>query len=92
MYAGLLMAGLGLAIVSRNECRLALTALLWFVLDKKVGQLPAALAFVGVMFCDQGRGWACGRWHSGGDFCSGQQPGRSIPPPTHPGAAPAGGV
>jgi len=41
MYGGLLCAGLGLAIVSRNECRLALTALLWLVLDRKVGRVGA---------------------------------------------------
>lgn len=37
MYAGLIMGSLGLAIITRNECRLALAALLWFVLEQKVG-------------------------------------------------------
>jgi hypothetical protein len=37
MYAGLLMAGFGVSIITRNECRLALTALLWLVLERKVG-------------------------------------------------------
>lgn len=36
MYSGLIMAGIGLAAITRNECRLALTALLWVVLEQKV--------------------------------------------------------
>jgi hypothetical protein len=36
MYGGLLMAALGLAAITRNECRLALSGLLWLVLEQKV--------------------------------------------------------
>lgn len=35
-YGGLLMAAFGLAVITRSETRLALAALLWFVLDRKV--------------------------------------------------------
>lgn len=37
MYGGLLLGSLGLAILTRNESRLALVAVLWFVLENKVG-------------------------------------------------------
>jgi protein-S-isoprenylcysteine O-methyltransferase Ste14 len=36
MYGGLLMASLGLSAITNNECRLALSFLLWFVLEQKV--------------------------------------------------------
>lgn len=36
MYGGLIMACLGLAAISRNECRVALSFLLWWVLENKV--------------------------------------------------------
>jgi protein-S-isoprenylcysteine O-methyltransferase Ste14 len=36
-YSGLLMAAFGIAIITRSETRLAVAALLWFVLDRKVG-------------------------------------------------------
>eukprot|EP00775_Hariotina_reticulata_P007027 gene7027-7241_t len=36
MYGGLLMASFGLAVVTRNETRMALAALLWVVLEQKV--------------------------------------------------------
>jgi protein-S-isoprenylcysteine O-methyltransferase Ste14 len=36
MYAGLLMASLGLSAITNNECRLALSFLLWWVLEQKV--------------------------------------------------------
>lgn len=36
MDGGLLMAAFGLAVITRNETRLALAALLWFLLEKKV--------------------------------------------------------
>jgi protein-S-isoprenylcysteine O-methyltransferase Ste14 len=39
MYGGLLMASFGLAIVTRNETRMALAALLWVVLEQKVCRL-----------------------------------------------------
>jgi protein-S-isoprenylcysteine O-methyltransferase Ste14 len=35
-YGGLLMAAFGIAIITRSETRLAVAALLWFVLDRKV--------------------------------------------------------
>jgi len=44
MYGGLLMAALGLAAITRNECRLALTGLLWLVLEQKVQFEEKALA------------------------------------------------
>ncbi|KAF8072570.1 hypothetical protein HT031_000230 [Scenedesmus sp. PABB004] len=37
MYAGLLAAAFGLAVITRNETRLAMAALLWAVLERKVG-------------------------------------------------------
>lgn len=36
MYGGLLMAAFGLAVITRSETRLAMAALLWVVLEKKV--------------------------------------------------------
>jgi protein-S-isoprenylcysteine O-methyltransferase Ste14 len=36
LYAGLLMVAFGLAVVTRNETRLAMAALLWLLLEKKV--------------------------------------------------------
>ncbi len=39
MYGGLLLGSLGLAVLTRNESRLALVAVLWFVLENKVGGL-----------------------------------------------------
>ena len=35
MYGGLAMASLGLAAVTQSETRLALAALLWFILERK---------------------------------------------------------
>lgn len=43
MYAGLLMVGFGLAAITRNECRLALTVLLWVVLEQKVSNSSTAM-------------------------------------------------
>lgn len=42
LYAGLLMGAFGLAVITRNETRLAMAALLWAVLEKKVGVLQSA--------------------------------------------------
>lgn len=36
MYAGLLLAALGLAALSRSETRMALTVLLFWILEQKV--------------------------------------------------------
>ncbi|PNH00185.1 hypothetical protein TSOC_014007 [Tetrabaena socialis] len=36
MYGGLLLAALGLAVLTRNETRLAITAVLWWVLENMV--------------------------------------------------------
>ena len=47
MYGGLLMAALGLAAITRNECRLALTGLLWLVLEQKVSRMLAEAAVLG---------------------------------------------
>lgn len=35
-YGGLLMAAFGIAIITRSETRLAMAAVLWFVLHQKV--------------------------------------------------------
>lgn len=43
MYGGLLLGSLGLAILTRNESRLALVAVLWFVLENKVALEEKAL-------------------------------------------------
>jgi protein-S-isoprenylcysteine O-methyltransferase Ste14 len=43
MYAGLLMASLGLSAITNNECRLALSLLLWWVLEQKVALEERAL-------------------------------------------------
>lgn len=47
-YAGLLMAAFGIAIITRSETRLAMAAVLWFVLHQKVRwaaqQLPLTTA------------------------------------------------
>ncbi|GIL77202.1 hypothetical protein Vretimale_3118 [Volvox reticuliferus] len=44
MYGGLLLAGFGLAVLTRNETRLAILALLWWVLENKVAVEEKALA------------------------------------------------
>ncbi|GLI59508.1 hypothetical protein VaNZ11_001400 [Volvox africanus] len=44
MYGGLLLAGFGLAVLTRNETRLAILALLWWVLENKVTVEEKALA------------------------------------------------
>ncbi len=36
MYGGILLAGFGLAVLTRNETRLAILALLWWILENKV--------------------------------------------------------
>ncbi len=36
MYAGLILASVGLAAISLSEARLALAALLWWILEQKV--------------------------------------------------------
>lgn len=36
MYGGLLLASVGLSMLTRNETRLALACLLWYVLEQKV--------------------------------------------------------
>lgn len=36
MYAGALLAALGLAALSRSETRLALAAVLWWIIEQKV--------------------------------------------------------
>lgn len=41
LYAGLLMIAFGLAIITRNETRLAMAALLWVILEKKVSAYRA---------------------------------------------------
>ncbi|EFJ48793.1 hypothetical protein VOLCADRAFT_90641 [Volvox carteri f. nagariensis] len=43
MYGGLLLAGFGLAVLTRNETRLAILALLWWVLENKVASEEKAL-------------------------------------------------
>lgn len=40
-YGGLLMAAFGIAIITRSETRLALAAVLWFVLHQKVCEAAA---------------------------------------------------
>ncbi|GLC37382.1 hypothetical protein PLESTB_001593300 [Pleodorina starrii] len=44
MYGGLLLAGFGLAVLTRNETRLAILALLWWVLENKVSAEEKALS------------------------------------------------
>lgn len=43
MYGGLLLSCFGLAAVTHSESRLALSALLWLVLEAKVGWEEKAL-------------------------------------------------
>ncbi|PNH11878.1 putative protein-S-isoprenylcysteine O-methyltransferase [Tetrabaena socialis] len=44
MYGGLLLAALGLAVLTRNETRLAITAVLWWVLENMVSVEESALS------------------------------------------------
>ncbi|GFR42020.1 hypothetical protein Agub_g2836 [Astrephomene gubernaculifera] len=44
MYGGLLLAALGIAVLTRNETRLAIAGLLWWVLENKVNAEERALS------------------------------------------------
>jgi hypothetical protein len=44
MYGGVLLGALGLAVLSRNETRLALFVLLWWILEQKVAVEEKALS------------------------------------------------
>ena len=46
MYGGLVMASLGLAAVTHDESRLLAAALLWLVLEQKVGVCRGCLLVV----------------------------------------------
>ena len=45
MYAGLILGSVGLAAISLSEARLALTVLLWWILEQKVRTtcMPSAI-------------------------------------------------
>lgn len=53
MYAGLLLTALGLAALTRSETRLALAALLWWILEQKVGRVLVGLPRVPRARCAQ---------------------------------------